>query len=96
MNAPDFISWLFHICNLPTLIVLIPFCSPYTPSIDYTHLSTNYDNTSVDCIDFSTDYANKYDDCVNVHNDWVNIVIDSADTHDKSSSKSYIPNPSLL
>jgi hypothetical protein len=76
MNAINFIFQLFHILNLPTLIVLTPLHSPYTPFIDYAHLSANYvnlfidcDNTYVDCIDFSVDYANKFDDCANTPND---------------------------
>jgi len=35
-------------------------------------------------------------DCVNMPNDWVKTIVDSIDTHDRSPSKSYIPNPSLL
>jgi len=103
MNVVNFIFGLFHICNLPTLVVLMPPHLPDTPSAncthlsaDYTHLFIDYDNTFVDYIDFSTNYANKSDDCGNTLDDWVNIVVDSTNTHDNSSSKSYIPNPSLL
>ncbi len=96
MNVANFIFRLLHICNLPTLVVLTPTHLPCTPSINYTHLSTYNDNTFVDCTNFYVDCANKYDDCVNMPNDWVKTIVDSIDTHDRSFSESYIPNPSLL
>ncbi len=69
MNALDFICQLLHICDLPTLLILTPLCSPYTPSTNCAHLSFDYDNTSIDYTDFSINYANKFDDCANVPND---------------------------
>jgi hypothetical protein len=69
MNVTYFIFQLPYICNLPTLFVLTPLHSPYTPSVDYTHLSTNYENTSSDCIDFSIDYAHNSNDYVNTPDD---------------------------
>jgi hypothetical protein len=103
MNTTNFIFQLFRIANLLLLTRLISPCSPYPPSINYAHLSSDCvnsskdcDNTFAACIDFSTDCANKSDDYANTHDDWVNIVIDSTDTLDKSSSDIWISNPSLL
>jgi hypothetical protein len=76
MNIVDFIVQLLHICNRPTLSILIPFHSPYTPSVDYAHLSTNYENTSGECTDFFVNYAHNSDDYVNTPNDQANITID--------------------
>ncbi len=68
----------------------------YTPSADYAHLSTNYDNTYSDCIDFFVDYVHNSNDCVNTPNDWVNIIVDSTNTPDTSSLDLCIPNLALL
>jgi hypothetical protein len=89
MNIIDFIFWLLHICNRPTLSVLTPLRSPCTTSIDYAHLSIDYGNTS-------GDYTNFFVDCANIPNDRNNIVIDSIDTPNISSIDFCIPNPTLL
>jgi hypothetical protein len=93
MNAANFIFWLFHIPNLPTLVVLTPLCLPYTPFANRAHLSVeffnalaDYDNTFVNCTNFFAHYANKFDDYANTPDDWVNTSIDSINTLDKSSS----------
>jgi hypothetical protein len=98
-----FIFQLFHILNLPTLVVLTPPHSPYTPSANYANASADYvnsyvdsSNTFVDHTDFSINYANKSNDCVNTLDDWVNTFADSANTLDKLTSNLYIPKPSLL
>ncbi len=92
MNFVDFIFRLFHIRNFPTLSILIPFRSPYTPSAKCAHLSTNYENTYGDCTNFSIDYAHNSNDCVNTLDDRVNTVVDSADMLDISSLNFCIPN----
>jgi hypothetical protein len=69
MNIADFIFQLLHIHNHPTFFVLIPLCSPYTPSINCAHLSTNYENTFGDYINFSTNYAHNSNDYANIPND---------------------------
>ncbi len=89
MNIIDFIFRLLHIRNLPTLSVLIPFRSPYTPSIDYAHLFADYENTSNDC-------ANLFVDCANTPNDWANTAIDLVDMFDILSLDLCIPNLALL
>ncbi len=61
MNASNFIFQLVHIPNFPTLVVLTPPRSPYTPSVNYAHLSTDY-------INFFTNYANKFNDYMNTPN----------------------------
>jgi hypothetical protein len=61
MNVVDFIFWILHIRNLPTLFVLIPLCLPCTPSTENAHLSTDYENTYGDCTNFSVDYAHNFD-----------------------------------
>ncbi len=96
MNVTNFIFWLRHTYNLPTLPILTPPCSPYTPFVNCAHLSANYDNTSTNCIDFSTHCANNFDDCANILNDWVNIVTDLTNILDISSLDFCIPNPSLF
>ncbi len=89
MNATNFIFQLLHMDNLPTLVVLTPPHSPYKLFGDNTHLFVNYVNSSIDCTTFFTNYVKKYYDCANNSTDLAN-------THDKSSSNLYIPNPSLL
>jgi hypothetical protein len=69
---------------------------PYTPSVNCTHLSTYYDNTFTNCTNFYVHCEKKYDDYVNMPIDWAKTIVDSIDAHDRSSSESYIPNPSLL
>jgi hypothetical protein len=69
MNIIDFSFELLHIRNLPTLVVPIPPCSPYTLSANYAHLSFDCVNSSIDCTNFFVDYANKFDDCANTPND---------------------------
>jgi hypothetical protein len=69
MNITNFLFQLFHICNLPTLVVLTPPRSPCTPSTDYAHLSVDCEDTSSDYINFSTDCANNFDDYVNTLDD---------------------------
>jgi hypothetical protein len=54
---------------MPTLFVLIPFCSPCTPSVDYAHLSTDHENTSSDSTDLSVNYAHNFDDYENTFDD---------------------------
>jgi hypothetical protein len=68
-NVANFIFQLCHICNLLTLAILTPPCSLCTPSVDYAHLSTNCDNTSIDYIDFFVNCANNYNDCANIPDD---------------------------
>jgi hypothetical protein len=58
MNATNFIFWLLHIANLPSLAILTPPCSPYRPSIDCAHLSTNCVNSFVDCDNTFANYGN--------------------------------------
>jgi len=96
MNVANFIFWLLHIRNLPTLFVLIPFHSPYTPSIDYAHLSTDCENTSTDYINFFAYCAHNYEDCANTLDDQMNNSIDLINTPDISSLDRCIPNPTLL
>jgi hypothetical protein len=96
MNFVDFIFRLFHIRNFPTLSILTPLCSPYTPSAKCAHLSTNYENKYGDYTNFSTDYAHNSNDFVNIFDDRVNTVIDSADMFDISSLNFCIPNLTLL
>jgi hypothetical protein len=96
MDVANFIFRLLHIFNLPSLAILTPLHTPYTPSIDYAHLSTNCVNSYVDYIDFSIDCGNKSDDYVNMPNDWANIIIDSTNNFDILSSNIRIPNPSFL
>jgi hypothetical protein len=96
MNVVGLIFQLLHICNLPTLFILIPLRSPCTPFASYAHLFTNYENTFGDYIDFSIDYAHNFDDCANTPNDWTNIIVDSTDMLDISSLNLYIPNLALL
>jgi hypothetical protein len=69
MNIANFIFQLLHICNLLTLFVLTPFCSPYTPSNDYAHLFADYENTFGDYMDFFADCAHNYDNCANAPDD---------------------------
>jgi len=82
--------------NHITLFILTPLCSPYTPFIDYAHLSSDYENTSGDYIEFSANYAHNFDDCVNTPNDRANIVVDSTDMLDISFVDFSIPNLTLL
>jgi hypothetical protein len=58
-------------CYLPLLVVMIPPCSPYTPSIDCAHSFADYVDSPADCdhafvvyINFFAKCANKSDDCV--------------------------------
>jgi hypothetical protein len=76
MDVTDFIFRLFHISNLPSLVVLIALRLPCTPFANCAHLSTNYVNsstdyekTSVDCTNFSIDCGNKFIDCINTLDD---------------------------
>jgi hypothetical protein len=85
----DFIFWLLHIHNLPTLFVLIPLCSPCTPFVDC-------ENTFDDCVNLSIACAHNFDDYANTPNDWVNTTIDLVDTFDISSLDLCIPNFALL
>jgi hypothetical protein len=103
MNVANFIFRLLHILNLPTLLVLIPFHSPYTPSINYAHLFVDYinssidcDNTFADCAHLSIDYANESNDYANTLDAKMNIFVDLVDTLDKLPSYICIPKPSLL
>jgi hypothetical protein len=68
MNVVDFIFRLLHICNHPTLSILIPFRSSCTLSINCAHLSIDYENTYGDYIDFFVDYAHNSNDCANTFN----------------------------
>jgi len=78
MNLTNFIFWLLHIHNHPTLSILIPLHSPYTPFVDYK-------NTFSDYIDFFANCAHNSDDYANTPNDLANIVGDSINTPDISS-----------
>jgi hypothetical protein len=89
MNVTNFIFQLLHICNHPTLCVLTPLRSPYTPSADYENTSNDYTDFLVDCAHNSYDYAN-------TPNDQAKIVVDSADMHEISYVDFCIPNFALL
>jgi len=69
MNVIDFIFQLFHIRNRPTLFVLAPLHSPYTPSINCAHLSTNFENTSSHYTNFFANYTHNSNGCVDTPND---------------------------
>ncbi len=96
MNVADLMFQLLHIHNLLTLFVLTPLHSPYTPFIDYAHLSTNYENTFGDCTYFSINCAHNFDDYANTPNDRMNITVNSTDMPNISSLDLCIPNPTLL
>jgi len=53
MNALDFIFRLFHIPNVPIVVVLTPPRLFYMPSIDCANLYADYVNSFVD-------YGNKF------------------------------------
>jgi hypothetical protein len=95
MNVAYFIFRLLHICNLPTLSIMTPLCSPCTPLVDYAYLFANYVNTSGDYTDFSTNCAHNSNDCANTLDDRVNVA-DSANMPDISSLDLNIPNLALL
>jgi hypothetical protein len=80
MNVAIFIFRLLHIRNLPTLFVLIPLHSPYTPFANYAHLFVDCLNTFGDYIDFSVDCAHNNDDYANTPYDRTNIVANSSNT----------------
>jgi len=65
MNIVEFIFRLLDSYNIPTLSVLIPFHSAFTPFANYAYLSPNYENTI-------SDYINSFVDLV----DTINISID--------------------
>jgi hypothetical protein len=96
MNITNLMFQLFHIHNLLTLFVLTPLHSPYTPSIDYAHLSIDYENTFGDYTNFSTNCAHNSDDYANTPNDRMNIVVNSANMPNISPLDLCIPNPALL
>jgi hypothetical protein len=96
MNVANFIFWLLHICNLPTLFVLIPLCPPCTPFANCAHLLIDFENTSANYIDFSIDCAHNFEDYANAPNDRANIVVDFAEIPNISSLNRYIPNFALL
>jgi hypothetical protein len=92
MDVIDLIFQLLHIFNLPSLVILTPPHSPYTPSIDYVHFFVNRVNSYVDCDNTSTNYTDFFTDCGNTYvnysntpKDWVNIIVDSTETLEISS-----------
>jgi hypothetical protein len=52
MNIINFIFRLFHIINLPSLVISTPPCSPCIPFTDCVNSFGDYDHTFVDCTDF--------------------------------------------
>jgi hypothetical protein len=96
MNVTNFIFWLFHIRNHPTLYVLIPFHLPYTPSVDYAHLFPDCENTFGDYTYFFANCAYNSNDCANTPNDRTNTAADSTYMPNISSINFCIPNPTLL
>jgi hypothetical protein len=96
MNVANFIFQLLHICNRPTLNVPTPLHSPCTPSIDYAHLSTNYENTFGNYTNFSIDYAHNFDDCANIPDDRENTTTDSVDMLNIPFVDFYISKPTLI
>jgi hypothetical protein len=69
MDVIDLIFQLLHIFNLPSLVILTPLRSPYTPSVDYVHFFVDYDNTSINYTDFLTNRGNTYVDYSNTLED---------------------------
>jgi hypothetical protein len=67
MNIAEFIFWLLHIYNTPTLSILTPFHSPFTPFANYAYLSPNYENTTGECINFFVDLADTIDISINLY-----------------------------
>jgi hypothetical protein len=49
MNVIDFISWLLHIINLLSLVVLTPPRLPYIPFANCAHLFTSCVNSFAEC-----------------------------------------------
>jgi len=88
MNVSNFIFWLLHIRNLPTLL-LTPLHLPCTSS-------TDYENIFGDCINLSIDNAHNFDDCVNTPENWTSTIVDLIDTPHITSLNLYIPTLAFL
>jgi hypothetical protein len=67
MNVVNFIFQLLHILNFLTLVVLIPPCLPYTPSINCAHLHVYCVNSSADCDNTFAKCTKKFDAYANLY-----------------------------